>query len=89
LDSHREPGLPSSHEGAPSLHYTCSSSRQFRESLNYDHVSINCDRSYPAKYTSEAENARLGEEAIMAEQGYLSRQELVTLTGLSIRTIAA
>jgi hypothetical protein len=47
------------------------------------------DRSYPAKYTSEAENARLGEEAIMAEQGYLSRQELVTLTGLSIRTIAA
>src|SRR5262249_26983722 len=34
-DSHREPGPQSSHKGAPSLYYTCSPSRQFRESQEF------------------------------------------------------
>src|SRR5262249_39146420 len=34
-NSHREPGPRSSHNGAPSLHDTCSPSRQFRENRDY------------------------------------------------------
>src|SRR5919197_5389813 len=36
-DSHREPGPRSSHKGAPSLYYTCSPSRQFRESQSFSY----------------------------------------------------